>query len=115
MNPNQRSRTCEGWPSPGPLNDGRCPARPRSAAQFVACAGLWPIVFLICALASLSVSAWAADTNAASTAGSTATPPSALIKLSIEELMNLEVTSVKKSPEKLSQAAAAISVITGED
>lgn len=41
--------------------------------------------------------------------------PSALKKLSLEELMNLEVTSVSKSPEKLFTAASAIQVITGED
>jgi iron complex outermembrane receptor protein len=39
----------------------------------------------------------------------------ALKKLSVEELMNLEVTSVSKRPEKLSATASAIQVITGED
>src|SRR5881275_2716118 len=39
----------------------------------------------------------------------------ALKKLSIEQLMNLEVTSVSKRPERLSQAASAIQVITEED
>src|SRR5213594_782090 len=39
----------------------------------------------------------------------------ALKKLSIEQLMNLEVTSVSKRPERLSQAASAIQVITQED
>jgi iron complex outermembrane receptor protein len=38
-----------------------------------------------------------------------------LKKLSIEQLMNLEVTSVSKRPERLSQAASAIQVITQED
>jgi len=38
-----------------------------------------------------------------------------LKKLSLEELMNLEVTSVSKRPEKLSETASAIQVITGED
>ncbi|MEI9961681.1 MAG: TonB-dependent receptor plug domain-containing protein [Limisphaerales bacterium] len=36
-------------------------------------------------------------------------------KLSLEELMNIEVTSVSKTPEKLSETASAIQVITGED
>jgi len=36
-------------------------------------------------------------------------------KLSLQELMDLEVTSVSRRPEKLSDAAAAIQVITGED
>ena len=39
----------------------------------------------------------------------------ALKKLSIEELMNLQVTSVSKRPERLSQTASAIQVITQED
>lgn len=42
-------------------------------------------------------------------------PPSTLKKLTLEELMNLEVTSVSKTPEKLMEAASAIQVITGED
>jgi len=44
-------------------------------------------------------------------------PPDTLKRLSLEELMNIEiqVTSVSKSPEKLTGAASAIQVITGED
>ena len=42
-------------------------------------------------------------------------PPSALKKLSVEELMDIEVTSVSKRPEKLSETASAIQVITQED
>jgi iron complex outermembrane receptor protein len=42
-------------------------------------------------------------------------PPSALKKLSVEELMDIEVTSVSKRPEKLSETASAIQVITRED
>jgi iron complex outermembrane receptor protein len=38
-----------------------------------------------------------------------------LKQLSVEELMNVEVTSVSKRPEKLTQTASAIQVITGED
>jgi iron complex outermembrane recepter protein len=41
--------------------------------------------------------------------------PGALKKLSVEELMDLEVTLVSKRPEKLSEAASAIQVITGEE
>jgi iron complex outermembrane receptor protein len=40
---------------------------------------------------------------------------SALKKLSLEELMDIEVTSVSRSPEKLFDAASAVQVITGED
>src|SRR3989441_5060182 len=48
------------------------------------------------------------------------TPPAlpstnALKKLSFEELMDIEVTSVSRRPEKLSETASAIQVITQED
>lgn len=42
-------------------------------------------------------------------------PADTLKKLSMEELMNMEVTSVSKRPEKLVEAASAIQVITNED
>src|SRR2546428_9494664 len=45
----------------------------------------------------------------------TAASPGALKKLTLEQLMNLEVTSVSRRPEKLSQAASAIQVITQDD
>lgn len=38
-----------------------------------------------------------------------------LTELSIEELANIEVTSVSRKPQKLSHAATAIFVITGDD
>ena len=44
-----------------------------------------------------------------------ATAPNELTELSLEELMNVEVTSVSKKPERLSDAAAAVYVITRED
>lgn len=40
---------------------------------------------------------------------------SELKKLSMEELMNVEVTTVSRQPEKLSEAASAIQVITQQD
>ena len=40
---------------------------------------------------------------------------SELKKLSIEELMNLRVTLVTRTPQKLTQSASAIQVVTGED
>jgi iron complex outermembrane receptor protein len=43
------------------------------------------------------------------------TAPSELTELSLEELMNVEVTSVSKKTERLVDAAAAIFVITRED
>ncbi|HVH68545.1 MAG TPA: TonB-dependent receptor, partial [Gemmatimonadales bacterium] len=44
-----------------------------------------------------------------------ATSVAALKKLSVEELMNVAVTSVSRHPEKLSQVPSAIQVITQED
>lgn len=42
-------------------------------------------------------------------------PTSELKKMSLEELMEIEVTLVSKQPEKLAEAASAIQVITGDD
>jgi iron complex outermembrane receptor protein len=42
-------------------------------------------------------------------------PPSVLKKMTVDELLNLEVTSVSKRPEKLFEAASAIQVATAED
>src|SRR4051812_7775082 len=42
-------------------------------------------------------------------------PPNTLQKMSIDELMDLEVTSVSKRPEKLAAAASAIQLLTGEE
>src|SRR6266516_4160343 len=61
------------------------------------------LVFVACAGSAL------AQTYLASRA------PSELKKLSLEELLNIEVTSVSRRPEKLSETASAIQVITQED
>src|SRR5205809_7152917 len=45
----------------------------------------------------------------------TVQPPGYLKKLSLDELMDIEVTSVSKRPEKLSETASAIQVITQAD
>jgi len=42
-------------------------------------------------------------------------PPSEYKKLSVEELMDIEVTSVSKRVEKLSEAASAVQVVTQDD
>src|SRR4051812_1651017 len=46
---------------------------------------------------------------------SNAQMPQALKKLSLEELVDVEVTSVSRHPEKLSKSASAIQVITAEE
>src|SRR5689334_8937820 len=43
------------------------------------------------------------------------TSPSELKKLSLEELVDLEITSASRRPERLSETAAAVDVITAED
>src|SRR5688500_15211535 len=45
----------------------------------------------------------------------TATRPVGISDLSLDELMNLEVTTVSKRAERLDQAASAVQVVTGED
>jgi iron complex outermembrane receptor protein len=52
---------------------------------------------------------------AQTTIGGASSSTGALKQLSVEELMNLEVTSVSKQPEALLQAASAIQVITGDE
>lgn len=69
-------------------------------------------VLVRCALATtflLCAAAQAAQMRGA------ASPPGALKRLSIEELMDIEVTSVSRTAETLSAAAAAVSVITNDD
>ena len=44
-----------------------------------------------------------------------ASPPLDLTQLSLEELMNIEVTLVSRKPEKLAETAAAVFVLTAED
>src|SRR5665213_3390970 len=61
-------------------------------------------VLLVCAASNAS-----AQTNA------TEATPEQLKKLSIEDLMNLDVTSVSKQPERFGDAPAAIEVVTGAD
>jgi iron complex outermembrane recepter protein len=63
---------------------------------------IWPLISI------LIVSAY-------STFAQRILPTKELKKLSVEELMNIEVTSVSRRPEKLSKTASAIQVITKED
>lgn len=44
-----------------------------------------------------------------------AASPQSLKTLSVEELMNLEVTSVSRRPERISETASAIQIVTSED
>jgi iron complex outermembrane receptor protein len=51
----------------------------------------------------------------AQTAASATPSPQSLKTLTVEELMDLEVTSVSRRPEKLSKTASAVQVITSEE
>lgn len=66
------------------------------------------IAYCLCVISVMCVSATLFAQQPASSPGD-------LKKLSIDELLNLEVTSVSRSPEKLTEAASAIQVITDED
>ena len=66
------------------------------------------IPFLCLALAPAA--GWSAAENEMPARGR-----SALAELSLEGLSNIEITSVSKKPERLSEAAAAIFLITRED
>src|SRR5882672_8636769 len=66
-----------------------------------------------CWLAALCVAAWPLGAPAA--AVEDPLPLGVMKKLSVEELMDLEVTSVSRRPEKLLDAAAAIQVITQDE
>lgn len=48
-------------------------------------------------------------------AGAAAADPAGLVRLSLEELSNIDITSVSKRTERLSDAAASVFVISGED
>jgi len=73
---------------------------------------LKPFVSLSSILAALLCSTWVCAQTP-----DTASSPRTLKKLSLEELMALEVTvtSVSRRPEKLSETASAIQVITQDD
>lgn len=81
----------------------------------------WWIGFGACLIAALSVAQ--AQTTPAQTTPAASQPPSAAAaqgpadykKLSVKELMNIEVTSVSRRPEKLAETASAIQVITRDD
>ena len=47
--------------------------------------------------------------------GDASAPPTELSQMTLEQLMNVKVTSVSRRPQSLMEAAAAIQVITGEE
>jgi len=78
----------------------------KSGARFVR----WLTIFILVAVDAVSPPAASAAMDSADS------PASAdLSQMSLEELMNVQVTSVSRRPQRLIQAAAAIQVITSDD
>jgi len=65
---------------------------------------------LLCRLGALAV-----GLSLLGTATARAAPAASLKRLSLSELMELEVTSVSRRPARLSEVASAIQVVTGEE
>jgi iron complex outermembrane receptor protein len=65
--------------------------------------------------AIISAAAWCSVSIAAPQGGDARAATDALKSLSVEELMNVEVTSVSRRPERLLEAAAAIQVLSNGD
>lgn len=92
-----------GWQSRGGLEYGR--DQVARAVQRCLCQALVWLSAAALPGTLLGTEASAADEDAAA----------AYKRLSLEELMNLEVTSVSRRPEPLAETASAIQVISGED
>src|SRR6266481_5226106 len=71
----------------------------------------WEIccIALVCALMSANLLAQQEPPRPAEQ------PPAELASLDLQALMNIEITSVSRRPERLSDAAASVFVITGDD
>ncbi len=78
------------------------------------CCNVWA-AHIQFALRSILLAVSAAGFMPSLAAQDTYHPPSELKKLSVEELLDIDVTSVSKYPEKLSAAAAAVAVLTQDD
>lgn len=70
---------------------------------------------VFCPVISLLFAAGLSSGQCALAQTSPSSSPASLKKLSVEELMDVEVTSVSRRPEKLSETASAVQVITSED
>lgn len=89
------------------------PARPRSLCVLRAFARFSG--FFAMALAVAAVVGWVAAAPAAGQSVPAEEKPRDLTEMSVEELANVEVTTVGKKPQKRAEVAAAIYVITQED
>ncbi|MDY6933382.1 MAG: TonB-dependent receptor [Spirochaetota bacterium] len=78
-------------------------------SQLITTVGLYSILVLISMYSSRMSISWAQDLSQMEELNSD------LTEMSLEELMNINITSVSKRPQKISEAPAAIFVITQED
>jgi iron complex outermembrane receptor protein len=70
---------------------------------------LWYLpIYFVAVLSFVTSVLWAEVANAAQ-------KPSDQTEMSLEQLMNVKVTSVSKKPQRVSESAAAVHVITSED
>lgn len=72
-------------------------------------------LWIFCKVLMLFVFFLGTPTNGMTLPGSDSQPTENLLSLSIEELLQLEITSAAKKPQKISDTAAAIFVITQQD
>lgn len=92
---------------------GRVENSLRSGRFLLSCCGRSAALLFFATVASYRVCALNEAAATAPTADSQASAE--LSQMSLEQLVNVQVTSVSRRPQSLMQAAAAIQVITGED
>src|SRR5258708_3751451 len=97
-------------PAAAPTRGHRVPTDGKTGAALAATSLILGLGVVLCA-----VPGHAQQRDSTAAQPDTGVSAEALKKLSIEQLMNLQVTSVSKRPERLAQTASAIEVITGED
>src|SRR5260221_13892004 len=96
--------------SPG-MGGAIVPVRQSDTAHANPARARWPGLVSFAAMAALLFCSNAAKAQIVDSGPSV----KSLKQLSIEELMDIEVTSVSKQPEKLLEAASAIQVITQDE
>ena len=97
-------------PAAAPTRGHRVPTDGKTGAALAATSLILGLGVVLCA-----VPGHAQQRDSTAAQPDTGVSAEALKKLSIEQLMNLQVTSVSKRPERLAQTASAIAVITGEE
>lgn len=84
------------------------PQRKSARRRRLVMSGWYRSVYLTAALSGIVFASWLEPSRAAQSQHD-------LTELSLEQLMNVKVTSVSKKPQRVSESAAAVHVITSED